>query len=623
MKSLKKQTNNLKLNVSNINSYLINSNKQLKTLKIKNKNFARKELQKQSRIQRERKLESPLKGITGVFNNITSKAKTPFRSIFDKLFEFFTIIATGVIVDKLPQIISAVSNFFKNNKWIFDGLSFVFNAIGNGINGIINLVNFLTEPKKKEIEENLNDIDKKFDTLNKELDVDLSDLPSESIPEEGDEPTDSGIVDEPIDRRADEPNIMPDGSTVRVGDMVGGSDFASPEPTKIKPPKKYAKGGLVTHKKVSNNSSKIAEKQSLKKSNDFINYAKVVESNNFIFKLVKENRKKFGDTVDSIIEIETYLKGGRRRGSGGGRRGSGGGRRGSSAGGKVGNDLFSTISRGEGGINSYNTGTAGSQEGYTPPKPISQMTVGEIMDAQRGNLHAVGKYQIIPSTMKDFVQSMGISRDDVFNEETQDKFKEYTVNYKRPSVGKFLTGAAGSSLEKAQLALAAEFASVGVPYDMKRGEYALTSSLGPIPTQDIKRGESLYKGIGENAASISPEDIAEALRKEKEINLKPTPEPEPTPQSTPQSTRQTVPLEEIPKNLDSPEGREYLRRLDAGELTQQSQNLQVEVERPVIEPTSLSRNIREDTYPESETGTIALQRVYIIKNNTIPMPIPV
>ena len=616
MKSLKKQTNNLKLNVSNINSYLINSNKQLKTLKIKNKNFARKELQKQSRIQRERKLESPLKGITGVFNNITSKAKTPFRSIFDKLFEFFTIIATGVIVDKLPQIISAVSNFFKNNKWIFDGLSFVFNAIGNGINGIINLVNFLTEPKKKEIEENLNDIDKKFDTLNKELDVDLSDLPSESIPEEGDEPTDSGIVDEPIDRRADEPNIMPDGSTVRVGDMVGGSDFASPEPTKIKPPKKYAKGGLVTHKKVSNNSSKIAEKQSLKKSNDFINYAKVVESNNFIFKLVKENRKKFGDTVDSIIEIETYLKGGRRRGSGGGRRGS-------SAGGKVGNDLFSTISRGEGGINSYNTGTAGSQAGYTPPKPISQMTVGEIMDAQRGNLHAVGKYQIIPSTMKDFVQSMGISRDDVFNEETQDKFKEYTVNYKRPSVGKFLTGAAGSSLEKAQLALAAEFASVGVPYDMKRGEYALTSSLGPIPTQDIKRGESLYKGIGENAASISPEDIAEALRKEKEINLKPTPEPEPTPQSTPQSTRQTVPLEEIPKNLDSPEGREYLRRLDAGELTQQSQNLQVEVERPVIEPTSLSRNIREDTYPESETGTIALQRVYIIKNNTIPMPIPV
>jgi len=142
------------------------------------------------------------------------------------------------------------------------------------------------------------------------------------------------------------------------------------------------------------------------------------------------------------------------------------------------------------------------------------MTVGEIMDAQRGSLFAVGKYQIIPGTMKEFVQNMGISRDDVFNEETQDKFKEYTVNYKRPSVGKFLTGAAGSSLEKAQLALAAEFASVGVPYDMKKGEYN-----GEYPVIDIKKGDSLYKGArGKNAASISPETIAKALEKEKKLN---------------------------------------------------------------------------------------------------------
>ena len=41
----------------------------------------------------------------------------------------------------------------------------------------------------------------------------------------------------------------------------------------------------------------------------------------------------------------------------------------------------------------------------------------------------------------------------------------------------------------------------------------------------------------------------------------------PTPTPTPTSTRLTVPLEEIPENLDSPEGREYFRRLDAGELT--------------------------------------------------------
>ena len=188
------------------------------------------------------------------------------------------------------------------------------------------------------------------------------------------------------------------------------------------------------------------------------------------------------------------------------------GRRG--PGGKVGNDLFSTISGGEGGVDSYNTGTAGSQAGYTPPKPISQMTVGEIMDAQAsGSLFAVGKYQIIPDTMKGFVKHAGISRDDIFNEATQDKFKEYVVNIKRPDVGKFLTGAEGSSLEKAQMALAAEFASVGVPRDMKKGEYG-----GGYPVRDIKKGESLYSGVGGNAASISPEVIAEALQKEMGLN---------------------------------------------------------------------------------------------------------
>jgi len=184
---------------------------------------------------------------------------------------------------------------------------------------------------------------------------------------------------------------------------------------------------------------------------------------------------------------------------------------------KVGNNLFSTISGGEGGINSYNTGTAGSQAGYTPPKPISQMTVGEIMDSQSsGSLFAVGKYQITPVTMKGFVKQMGIGRGDVFNEETQDKFREYTVNFKRPNVGKFLKGVEGSSLEKAQLALAAEFASVGVPRDMKKGEYG-----GGYPVMDIKRGESLYKGIGGNAASIGPDVIAEALQKEKDQFNKP------------------------------------------------------------------------------------------------------
>ena len=199
----------------------------------------------------------------------------------------------------------------------------------------------------------------------------------------------------------------------------------------------------------------------------------------------------------------------------------------------IGDDLFSAISGGEGGVDSYNTGTAGSQSGYTPPKAISKMTVGEIMSAQANSkLFAVGKYQITPDTMKGFVNAMGISGEEIFNEETQEKFKQYVVDHKRPEVGRYLRGEEGSSLEKAQLALAAEFASIGVPRDMKRGEYASTSSIGPIPRQDIKRGQSLYLGIGGNRASqhLGPDVIAAGLEKEKSKN-------ERRPQVTPQTSQ--------------------------------------------------------------------------------------
>ena len=58
---------------------------------------------------------------------------------------------------------------------------------------------------------------------------------------------------------------------------------------------------------------------------------------------------------------------------------------------------------------------------------------------------------------------------------------------------------------------------------MKRGEYASTSSIGPIPRQDIKRGQSLYLGIGGNRASqhLGPDVIAAGLEKEKAKNERP------------------------------------------------------------------------------------------------------
>ena len=168
--------------------------------------------------------------------------------------------------------------------------------------------------------------------------------------------------------------------------------------------------------------------------------------------------------------------------------------------GDVGSDLFDVIASGEGGYDSVNRGTAGDTPGGAESifgKSLTEMTVGEIVAAQQsGKVFAVGKYQIIPDTMIEFLKEMKISESEKFNKVTQEKFKQYVMNYKRPEVGRYIRGES-DNLEEAAQALAREFASVGLSYD----EAGRT------------RGQSRYAGSGGNAASITPEEIQEALKR--------------------------------------------------------------------------------------------------------------
>ena len=191
-------------------------------------------------------------------------------------------------------------------------------------------------------------------------------------------------------------------------------------------------------------------------------------------------------------------------------------------------DLFSTIAGGEGGVNSVNRGNAGDTPGGAKSifgKNLTDMTVSEIFASQQsGKVFAVGKYQIIPITMPGFItylRGQGVDPDKTkFTEKIQDFYKPYTVNVKRPTVGNYLRGKA--TINDANLALAAEFASIGVPYDMKKGSYN-----GTWPKSDIKKGDSLYSGVGGNKASISPEEIQASLRRSSgEKNISPLPRTE-------------------------------------------------------------------------------------------------
>lgn len=164
--------------------------------------------------------------------------------------------------------------------------------------------------------------------------------------------------------------------------------------------------------------------------------------------------------------------------------------------------LSNLIGRGEGGYNSYNRGHAGDAGGAT--LDFAQMTVGEVMRRQSlgagdpDRLFAVGKFQMIPGTMREAVSHLGIDRNARFTPELQERmFAAYLVDAKRPAVHAYITGAGGpQALGAAQLALAQEFASVADP----------------------RTGRSYYDGDSAgNHSSISARDTQQALDRMREL----------------------------------------------------------------------------------------------------------
>ena len=196
--------------------------------------------------------------------------------------------------------------------------------------------------------------------------------------------------------------------------------------------------------------------------------------------------------------------------------------------------LFDLIASGEGGYNSMNQGTRGGRiVGSTHDastilgKNLFDMTVQEVMNHQAsGKLYAAGKYQIVPGTMKDFVARGGVSKSDMYDAATQEKFPKYVIYKKRPTVGKYLEGKA--PLNDAILALSAEFASIGVPEDTPAGA-ASRIGLPGFPKSFRPKGTTFYGGTG-NFAHTGPDKIAAALQQIKGGGSQPPTQPQQTAQ---------------------------------------------------------------------------------------------
>jgi len=144
-------------------------------------------------------------------------------------------------------------------------------------------------------------------------------------------------------------------------------------------------------------------------------------------------------------------------------------------------------------------------KGVTPyGKTISEMTVGEIRQRQsKGELFAVGKWQMVPNTLNDAVSKGFLKDKDVFTNNKQDELFEYFAKYKRPIIGRYLNGDPTVSRDDAILAIAQEWASIGVPRDMQGAH------------KFLKKGESYYEGDGINHATTSPDYIGAMLDEHK------------------------------------------------------------------------------------------------------------
>ena len=178
--------------------------------------------------------------------------------------------------------------------------------------------------------------------------------------------------------------------------------------------------------------------------------------------------------------------------------------------------LLDLIASGEGNYTSVNRGRAGDSKGDWPKrhlgKSITEMTIAELRAHQGGrnsdcwyegkkgkaNLFAVGRYQLIPCTLKFATEEIeDLDMETLYSPEVQDTFGVFLLLVKRPMVRDYLAGISNAHKEAGQ-ELAKEFASIPIQYSNGR----------------CRRGQSYYCGDkAGNKAYIALADVDKALKK--------------------------------------------------------------------------------------------------------------
>jgi hypothetical protein len=157
------QVQKLKINATNIKNSLVSYNKQLIKLRKDEARFLFTETKRQQAQQKEDKIEKG--SISKTIESIKSKIIAGPLGFFDKVKEFFGIVLLGLLINNLPKIIESLKKFFSENKWIIDAAKFTIKIIGDGIMGLIWLVDKYPKSVMQNIEKEKEKLKVEIDKL--------------------------------------------------------------------------------------------------------------------------------------------------------------------------------------------------------------------------------------------------------------------------------------------------------------------------------------------------------------------------------------------------------------------------------------------------------------------------
>lgn len=292
----------LKLNATNIKSVLINSNKELKKVKMQKSEFIIKQNKKEKQKEKEEKIEKKESGVKSIFGKIKNAITSPIMNIFDKIMEFAGIILLGIIINNLPKIISGLKKFFSDNKWIIDTIKFTIDIIGKAINATI----YLVENFEKIVGDTKQNIIKSREKIIEKID-DLSNIFNATEISLSKMMTDQNKTTKP---QKPKPTFQNTGGFGRYSPPA----LQRPTITKSKKVQGKARGGTIIPY---SNSSSVGENKNVfvgresgkerraKRSvNYFSNFSNNVKDSLDVSVLDKENNKLFDDLLTNFKELK-------------------------------------------------------------------------------------------------------------------------------------------------------------------------------------------------------------------------------------------------------------------------------------------------------------------------------